>query len=455
MLCGILKMKKIMNKQFDYFIKNIQLFYEIQDIAIDYGQKPDVKISISENVESEFWNTNNDIHLNDIVWKEWKGKKIPFLFEKDSEKNIISYENGKATINYDIVASTFYFLSGWNEYVSSSKDEFGRIKYEDSIIKRLGIAVTPVVNYYFDILNEAIKKIYNKDIKKNLWKNNNFAVSLTHDIDTCKSCWLEGSFSELKKRRLLSVPKLILSRFLDTDDWFNFDKIVEIEKRYGAISSFYFLPQKGKVGNWKNADYNIKSKNIQKTITTLKNSGNEVGVHGSFGTHSDSNKFKTDINRVNSQPIIGNRFHFLMFDPKKTVSVLEECGIKYDTTLGFAEQIGFRRGTCYPFYLWNFENDEMSSVLEIPLIVMDGTLSNKKYMGISKEESLSKVSELIDEIKKFNGVFTLLWHNTYFSDYKYTGWRDVYIKILDYCKENKGFLTGGGEIYEKIRRNEK
>lgn len=439
-----------MNRQFDYFIKNFQLYYNIKNIDINYGSELNATIKISKSVECEFWERKKDLDSNNIVWKKWKNMQIPFLFEKDSSKDIISYDNDKGTINYDIVASAFYFLSGWNEYVSSSKDEFGRVKYEDSIIKKLNISGLPVINYYFDILSSCIKKVYKKNVKKKLWGDRTYATTLTHDIDTCKNAWLEGSFSELKKKRLFSIPKLILRRIFIKDDWYNFDKIMEIEKKYNASSSFYFLPQKGKIGNWKNADYNITSNDIRKTIAELKENNFEVGVHGSFGTHSNSQLLKTDIDRINTDSIIGNRFHFLMYDPEKTVEVLENCNIKYDTSLSFAEQIGFRRGSSYPFYLWNFVKGEISSVLEIPLTVMDSSLSSSKYMGLSIDEATKKVFEIIDEVKKFNGVFTLLWHNTFFSDYKYTGWKDVYCEILKYSKNNNSLLSNNQNIYNQI-----
>lgn len=439
-------------KQFDYFIKNFRCFYNIEGVDISYGIKKEAKISIVKNADNSFWNEKMDINPDHIIWKEWKGVKIPFLFENSDVKEIITKTNGKVIINYDIVASSFYFLSGWNEYVSSEKDKFGRVRYDKSIIKKLNISKIPVVNYYFDILKEVISK-YVGCAQKYLWGNYDFGIALTHDIDTCKSAWLEGSFSELKKKHFFTIPQLIFKRFLGKDDWFNFNEISKIEKQYKIVSSFYFLPRKEKINNWKNADYNIKSKSIQKVISFLKKGGNEIGVHGSFGTHTNSKKLKDDIKRVNSSPIVGNRFHFLMFDPEETVSVLEECGVKYDTTLGFAEQIGFRRGTCFPFYLYNFKKNDISSVIEIPLIVMDASLQNTKYMGLSQKKSLDEVFELIREVKRFMGVFTILWHNTFFSEYKYTGWKDVYLKILDFCDTNNGFLASGKGVYEKIRRD--
>jgi hypothetical protein len=438
-----------MKNKFDYVLKNYEMFYQI-NAAINYGKSDDKGVNVKQSVTNSFFKNKEDIVPEKVVWKEWKGQKIPFCFDVDDKKEIITKPDNQIIINYDIIASSFYFLSGWNELVNSQKDDFGRVAYDHSIIKKLNICLIPVVNYYFDILNEAMVMKTGRDGKKNSWSGSDFGVALTHDIDACNSAWLEGSFSELKKKHFFSIPLLLFKRLFRQDDWFNFKLISDIENKYNASSSFYFLPQKGKSGKWKNADYNIGNKNIQKAILFLKNRGHDIGVHGSFGTHNNTNKLIAEINKINIKDIFGNRFHFLMFDAEKSVEVLEKSGIKYDTSLGFAEHIGFRRGTCFPFYLYNFKKDCSSMVIEIPLIVMDSTLQNPKYMGISQTESLKSVFSIIEEIKKFNGVFTILWHNTFFSDYKYTGWREIYIKILDFCKANNGYLTNGENIFTHI-----
>lgn len=268
---------------FNYFIQNISLIYNIDKNYIRYGSSDNSPVIIKQNIDDSFWRDKKDIDYSDIIWKTWKGNNIPFLFSKNSAMEIITYKNNQAIINYDIIASTFYFLSGWNELINSKKDEFGRVSYQDSIINKLNVNNIPVVNYYFDIFKEAYEKINNTKIKKNNWGEYTFGVSLTHDIDTCKSAWLEGSFSELKKKRIFSIPKLIFLRVFNKDDWFNFNKISDIEKQYNAVSSFYFLPAKGKVGKFKNADYKINN-SIKKAIKKLVNRGHEVGVHGSFGS---------------------------------------------------------------------------------------------------------------------------------------------------------------------------
>jgi len=436
-------------KTFEYFIRNFELYFKVDKIQIDYGITQSAQISIVKNADDSFWESKKDIDADRIVWKEWKGVRIPFLFNTGDKEDVLTKKENQIIINYDIVASAFYFLSGWNEYISADKDDFGRVKYESTLIHKLKIDGVPVVNYYFDILSDAITQISGQ-ASKNLWQEHPFAVALTHDIDVCNRGWLEGSFSEFKKKRFLSIPKLILNRLIGNDDWFNFSKIVGLERKYQANSTFYFLPRKGKVNGWKNADYDVHSIGIKKVIQDLNENGNETGVHGSFGTHADSELMKQDIARITGKQVTGNRFHFLMFDVRKTVSVLENAGVKYDTSLGFAEQIGFRRGTCLPFYLYNFEKREISSVMEIPLIVMDASLLFNKYMGLSLKESVPAVVAIIEEVKKFNGVFTILWHNTSFSEYKYTGWCDVYEQIISYCKDNNALLTSNIDIYNRI-----
>jgi hypothetical protein len=434
---------------FSYFLQNYRLFYNIDHVLIGYGHFDQFRVRIAKSIDEDFWNKKVDIDTQKVAWKKWKGVRIPFLFDRDDTPEIITRVEDQIFINYDIVASAFYFLSGWNEYVNSCNDLYGRIDYEQSTVKKLDVARMPVVNYYFDILHDAISQCSGK-VSKRLWNDCTFAVALTHDIDNCMSAWLEGSFSELKKGHILSIPGLVLKRFLSKDDWFNFDLIASIEKQYEARSTFFFLPEKGKKDQWKNADYHIRSKKIRQVIRNLDDDGFETGIHGSFGTHTDTQKLTGEIAAIDSPSVIGNRYHFLMFDPGKTAGVLETSGVRYDTSLGFAEHAGFRRGTCYPFYLYDFVRERISTVLEIPLIVMDTTLRNKKYMRLTPGTVFGEISGLMDEVRKFNGVFTLLWHNTFFSEYKFAGWKQVYLDILEYCKNNGAWMTTGRNIYEKI-----
>jgi hypothetical protein len=122
--------------------------------------------------------------------------------------------------------------------------------------------------------------------------------------------------------------------------------------------------------------------------------------------------------------------------------------------LGFAETIGFRNSFCFPFFPYNIESDAPHRILEIPLMIMDAALQHEKYMTLELDEAVSRVQPVMEEVKKFNGCVSILWHNNYCSDYKFKGWRDVFSRILDAGnKAGTRYLTGAevSDIFLKSR----
>ena len=435
-----------MTNKFNYFLEVFKICYRIEKLPeVVYGDSLSGKIFIRQSVANNFFTDNIEINPRTIIWKEWKGRSIPFLFDS-TENEIISINNNCVIINFDIIASGFYLLSGYQELDKSKRDSLGRFSYHESIQHKLRIITIPVVNYYFDILKTAIEKVSGISIASRFSDNNDFSVCLTHDVDNCENGWLEGSAWAVKNGKYLAPLNLLYQKFIKRkDNWFNFDSLLDIEKQLDAKSSFYFLCKKGKYLGKANADYNIADKRFQEVFEKIKEAGSEIGIHGSFGTHNNKDLLETDIRKLN-QNVSGGRFHFLEFEVESTPQVIEQAGLKYDTSLCFAEHIGFRNSCCTPFLLYDFSEDEPTSVLEIPLNLMDGTLSGKKYMNLTPDTSIEVVNCLIDEIRKFNGVFTILWHNTYYSDYKYGGWRIIIKKILQICKNENAVITSAENI---------
>jgi hypothetical protein len=91
--------------------------------------------------------------------------------------------------------------------------------------------------------------------------------------------------------------------------------------------------------------------------------------------------------------------------------ILENTSFEHDSSVGYSESIGFRSGTCYPYYLYNLEEREQTNVLEYPLVIMDATILSENYMFTTLSDVQDKIQNVIQEVKKFNGVLTVLWHN--------------------------------------------
>ena len=74
---------------------------------------------------------------------------------------------------------------------------------------------------------------------------------------------------------------------------------------------------------------------------------------------------KKEISRLNditSGSIIMSRFHYLRFSLPESYQILIEAGIKEDYSMGYVDRIGFRAGTCTPFYFYDLNNEKTSEV---------------------------------------------------------------------------------------------
>jgi len=96
-----------MKKIVDYVLKNYRLFYQT-DENVNWGNSNDEGINIEQHVTGSFFENRQDVDPEKVVWKEWKGRKIPFCFDFDDKKEIITRTDNQVSINYDIIASSFY-----------------------------------------------------------------------------------------------------------------------------------------------------------------------------------------------------------------------------------------------------------------------------------------------------------------------------------------------------------
>jgi hypothetical protein len=161
--------------------------------------------------------------------------------------------------------------------------------------------------------------------------------------------------------------------------------------------------------------YDPRSKGVRRLIDQLVSEGHEIGFHPGYYTWNNPEVFCVEKDRFEQLgfPRNGGRQHYLRFDAASTWRIWNSHGMRYDSTLGYAEHIGFRAGTCHPFHPFNLVDDTRLDLLEIPLIVMDGTLFGYQKLDCSEAElAIEKVAKRCQEV---NGIFTLLWHNTYLT----------------------------------------
>ena len=274
-------------------------------------------------------------------------------------------------------------------------------------------------------------------------KGKKFAVCLTHDIDVVYFSKLETiskAIKLLKEHKIRNSLKILLSKINKRcNPLLNFKDIMDLEEKYDAKSSFYFLAL-----DEKDMDFNFEIKDLEHEIGIISDRGWEISLHGGHEAYNNLEEIRKEKNRIEkvlNKKVIGYRNHFLRFKVPDTWELLSKACFKYDTTFGYADMVGFRNGMCHPFKPFNLFTNKEIDILEIPLTVMDCTLFN--YMKLDYEKAWEIIKIIINIVEKYRGVITILWHNTYMSG-KY---RKLYEKILKYCYEKEAWMTSGEEIW--------
>ena len=279
-----------------------------------------------------------------------------------------------------------------------------------------------------------------------------FAVCLTHDIDFV--------FRSISQRRIpvtesiLDIDKneflrSIKGAFNKKSPLCNFEEIMDLEDKYGAKSSFYFLALKPGDQNY---SYDIMD--LKDDIRNIRDRGWEVGLHGGHEAYNSYERICEEKKRLENalgSEVVGYRNHYLHFRIPDTWEYLNHAGFMYDTTFGYGDCVGFRNGMCHPFMPYNLDREKHVGIVEIPLIVMDVSLS-QAYMRLDNEDALNVVRRLIDSTAECRGVFTLLWHNTCLVEGSPE--QRMYRNILEYCSEKGAWMTSGEDIAKWWKRNE-
>jgi len=408
--------------------------------------------------------SEKDINIDRVIYSE----KIPILFPVDKVQTPYSLENGNLIINHDLLKSAFYLLSGEQEYKSGAKDSMGRYSYEDSIQYKLNVTQIPVVNYYFDFIIHGISEfcaLHNIEISRTSFSNN-FIFSLSHDVDRVKyyslnillfkSKQLLGLAKRDRKKSLLineifSILVNTLNIFNRKDPYWNFDFLNRTEKKLDIHSTYYFLPK-----DQKHIDsyYRLGSRKIKSLIINLRSEGHEIGLHSTVRSSTSLDALKKNYNElfnVTQQSLMGIRQHRLMWQHPLTAINHENAGLAYDSTLLFAAHEGFRNSYCHLFKLWDFENNRMLSHWEIPLEVMDATIFYYRKLGFV--EAWNSIESIINEVKRFNGIFTLLWHNHYFDENELPGIKNFYLELLTKVSTLEPEAFTGLEIVKRFEGN--
>jgi peptidoglycan/xylan/chitin deacetylase (PgdA/CDA1 family) len=287
-----------------------------------------------------------------------------------------------------------------------------------------------------------------------------FAVALTHDVDVpwrWTRIGVVGAAARLKGHvfagrvgpalhEASGLARVPLHKLRGTDPNWRFAEIAAEELAHGARSTFFLLA--GHAHRADGAAPEAYDRLRPRLVETLTAAGAEVGVHGSYLAAEELERLARErvVLAQLDGPLLGHRYHYLRVDPHRNLAPLAGLGFRYDTSLGFPDALGFRAGIAHPFRPWDFSRDRPADLVEVPLAVMDATLAEERYAGLSAAEAKPRVLELLDWAAEHGGGFSILWHPERFDAPSARGWHRLYFEVIEAVRERGGICLSAGEL---------
>ena len=287
-----------------------------------------------------------------------------------------------------------------------------------------------------------------------------FVVALTHDVDVpwrWTRIGMLGAAARLKGHALAGragqalqeargLARVPLHRLRGSDPNWRFAEIVAEEREHGSGSTFFVMAGHGHRAD--GAAPEAYERLRPRLVETLVAAGAEVGLHGSYLAAEELDRLATERAMLAQLegPIIGHRYHYLRVDPQRNLVPLARIGFHYDTSLGFPDALGFRAGIAHPFRPWDLEQEKPADLVEVPLAVMDATLAEERYEGLSAAAAKPRILALLDWAAEHGGGFSILWHPERFDPPSARGWDRLYFDVIDAVAERGGVCVTAREL---------
>jgi hypothetical protein len=349
----------------------------------------------------------------------------------------------------DDLAEAFFHLARIEEREAGPRDSHGRFPRPASCLDP------------FDPPLERLRRRLGLEPPR--WGSARFAIALTHDVDTPWR-WtrpgVRGAARRLRDhagagraapalREARALAKVPVHRLRGTDPNWAFERMLRIVQTRGAASTFYVMA--GHHHPADGASPRTYDRVRERLVDSIRAGGGEIGLHGSYMAAEQPELLQEEKERLEAiaGTVRGHRFHYLRVDPHSNLRELDRLGFVYDASLGFADGPGFRAGIAHPFRPWDFATERPLKLIEVPLAVMDATLAEERYLGLSASEAEPVLERLLLYAAEHGGGFSVLWHNDRFDPPTARGWDGLFVRFVDAVRHHGGVCVSAETLAEE------
>jgi len=346
----------------------------------------------------------------------------------------VTIDGTHATLMLDVFGSAFFMLARHEEMTSTRRDPHDRFPAMASLAARLGFLCRPIVDEYVEILWATMSRLWPGLERKS--RAGRTLVSCDVDLPFDPAC---ASVFRLGKRllgrayRQRSLSALIptvgnyweVKRGNQMRDpyWHALSWIMDVNEKAGNQVTFNFIP--APTDSSMDLAPSLDDPRMRWLLRTVHARGHLVGIHPGYNTYRHPTVFARSVATLRrameqegiDQEELGGRQHYLRWDVAQTARLWDENALSYDSTLSYPTVAGFRTGTCQEYTMYDLAGRRPLGLKQRPLVVMENAVLDKENMGLGHgARALAAIEHYKQICRRFDGNFTLLWHNSSLSD---------------------------------------
>jgi hypothetical protein len=351
--------------------------------------------------------------------------ELPLLrFERDERE--IRREDEALHLRTDIVFATFWLLAGGAERRTRT-DRMDNLILDDTPFATWPLLRVPLVSIWGAWLRDVLRE-QGREPRASPWlrAGTEGAVAFTHDVDYPQMIRSIESVRLLRAHGLAAAAR-VRGIWSGRETFWHFEGWTGFARAFGTRPAFYFMARRGSLSRYlagtPDAFYDIRSPAFHRLFGWLRDEGCEVGLHASYSAFREPERFareRTSLEQASGQTVAGNRHHYWHLDPQDPGSTLrahELAGLRYDSSLAFEFEPGFRRAICHPFRPFDIAERRELNVVQLPPAWMDDHFGRRRAVnGITDAEAVA--CALLDAVRNTGGIAVL--------DYHVRGWNESF-----------------------------
>ncbi|GGE04346.1 polysaccharide deacetylase family protein [Psychroflexus salis] len=394
------------------FTTKIEEFISYQGVKFSYAKKP---LGQELFVEAAGLLDEEGFGDFDIKVEDWNS--IPCFFKVSKE----------SSIPFDIFSASFYLLVRYEEYLPFVKNKAGGFPVEESTAFKYKFLHRPVVDLWAYQFLEVLQEKY-PNIE---FPQSTYTIQLQVTVHEAFAFRYKGLLRQLVGffKQLLSgnLPQAWLQiktqLRLVKDPLDVYDKIVQLAKKHQFNLKMFFQLSDFSKDNRNINHHKTHYQHLIKSMGDYFETGLLPGKTAIFEAEQLQKEKKRwkEIAKQEVKRVLVKKFP-LSF-PESYIN-FEKALIKEDYSMGYADELGFRAGSCTPFLFYNLNAEEVTPLKIHPFALHSSILRNKQSHEI--QEKLTKIKS---DLQAVNGSFNLNFENEDFKSEQFTKTKEFIIQL--------------------------